>query len=98
MILYNTDVRSSDYDNLKDLFRPGHADYTYCKKYGIRDHRGSGRASARETAARVAAGAVAMQLLSSNGISIIGYLISIGKIKSVKRDLSIIETNKVRCP
>ena len=98
MILYNTDVRSSDYDNLKNLFRPGHADYTYCKKYGIRDHRGSGRASARETAARVAAGAVAMQLLSHNGISITGYLISIGKIKSTDRDLSIIEKNKVRCP
>jgi len=98
MILYNTDVRSSDYDNLKDLFRPGHADYTYCKKYGIRDHRGSGRASARETAARVAAGAVAMQLLANKGISITGYLISIGKIKSKKRNLSIIENNKVRCP
>ena len=98
MILYNTDVRSADYDNLKNLFRPGHADYTYLEKYGIRDHRGSARASARETAARVAAGAVALKLLAENKISITGYIISIGPIKSKKRNLSIIENNKVRCP
>ncbi|MDX9702597.1 MAG: chorismate synthase [Candidatus Auribacterota bacterium] len=98
MILYNIDMRSTDYDNLKNLFRPGHADYTYFKKYGIRDHRGSGRASARETAARVAAGAIALKLLAYYNIKITGYLISIGTIKAVEREISIIEQNKVRCP
>lgn len=98
MVIYNKDVRSQDYDNLKNLFRPGHADYTYFKKYGIRDYRGSGRASARETAARVAVGAIATKFLELNNISIVGYLIAAGKIKAHKRDLSVIDSNKVRCP
>ncbi len=98
MIIYNKDVRSKDYSNLKDLFRPGHADYTYYKKYGFRDHRGSGRSSARETAARVAAGAVAMKFLEENNISITGYIISVGNIQADKRDLDAIYKNKVRCP
>ncbi len=72
-IIENTDARSSDYDDLRDVFRPNHADYTYSAKYGIRDHRGGGRASARETAARVVAGALAMQVLSSKGIFIKAY-------------------------
>ncbi|MEW6534823.1 MAG: chorismate synthase [Candidatus Auribacterota bacterium] len=98
MVIYNTDVRSQDYNNLKDLFRPGHADYTYYKKYGFRDYRGSGRASARETAARVAGGAIAIKFLEMNNITINAYLISVGKIKAQKRDLSVIDQNKVRCP
>ena len=71
----NTDARPEDYDALKNVFRPGHADYTYQVKYGIRDHRGGGRASARETAARVVAGAIAMQLLEQKGIRISASLI-----------------------
>jgi len=98
MVIYNKDMRSGDYDNLKDLFRPGHADYTYYKKYGIRDHRGSGRSSARETAARVAGGAVAMKLLENFNISITGYICSIGKIKIKAKDLSEITKNKIFCP
>ena len=98
MVLYNIDMRSHDYDNLKDLFRPGHADYTYFKKYGIRDHRGSGRASARETAGRVAAGAIAIKLLAQYNITITAYLISVGSIKATERNLSVIDENKVRCP
>ena len=77
MVIENTDARSKDYDDIKDLFRPGHADYTYQQKYGIRDHRGSGRASARETACRVAAGAIARKVLG-RGIEIRGALIQIG--------------------
>src|SRR5437763_855230 len=77
LMIDNVDQRSKDYRNIADRFRPGHADYTYWKKYGIRDHRGGGRASARETASRVAAGAVARKVLGS-GISIRGALVQIG--------------------
>jgi len=70
MMLWNYDMQPSAYDSIQNLFRPGHADYTYLKKYGIRDHRGSGRASGRETSARVAAGAVAKKILSRRGILI----------------------------
>ncbi len=70
MVIYNRDVRSEDYEALREVFRPGHADYTYLKKYGIRDHRGGGRSSGRETVARVAAGALAMKLLLSRGIRV----------------------------
>ncbi|MEE2745881.1 MAG: chorismate synthase [Pseudomonadota bacterium] len=84
LLIKNTDARSKDYDELKDLYRPGHADYTYHKKYGNRDYRGSGRASARETACRVAAGAVARKVLGSD-IIIRGALIQIGPIE-VNRD------------
>ncbi|RKX84053.1 MAG: chorismate synthase, partial [Spirochaetes bacterium] len=75
MVLYNEDQISSDYNSIKDLFRPGHADFSYLKKYRIRDHRGSGRASGRETSARVAAGAVALKILNSKGIKITAYTI-----------------------
>lgn len=79
-IIRNADTRSGDYDKLANSFRPNHADYTYWKKYGIRDHRGGGRASARETAARVAAGALAMQLLSRYGIEAKAFLTAVGSI------------------
>jgi chorismate synthase len=74
MLIRNIDVRSSDYDELKNLYRPGHADYTYQMKYGIRDHRGGGRSSGRETAARVAAGAVALLILKEAGITVSGNI------------------------
>src|SRR5499427_9736601 len=77
MVIENEDQRSKDYSDIKDLFRPGHADYTYWKKYGIRDHRGGGRASARETASRVAAGAVARKILGPD-VAIRGALVQIG--------------------
>ena len=82
LVIFNEDMRSRDYDTLKDVFRPGHADFSYFKKFGIRDHRGGGRASARETAARVAAGAVAKKWLAENfGIQIHGYLHALGNIQ-----------------
>ena len=77
MIIANQDARSKDYDEIKDSFRPGHADYTYKEKYGVRDHRGSGRASARETALRVAAGAIARKILG-DGVSVRGAVVQIG--------------------
>ncbi|MDD3739272.1 MAG: chorismate synthase [Lentimicrobiaceae bacterium] len=79
-IINNTDARSSDYDDIKDVFRPSHADYTYYKKYGIRDYRGGGRASARETAVRVVAGAIAKQILNKKNINITAWTSSIGNI------------------
>lgn len=72
LLIRNRDVRSGDYDALREVFRPGHADYTYLQKYGLRDHRGGGRSSGRETAARVAAGAVAAKFLTTHGISVTG--------------------------
>jgi chorismate synthase len=72
LLIRNRDVRSGDYDALRDVFRPGHADYTYLRKYGLRDHRGGGRSSGRETAARVAAGAVAVAVLKTHGIAVAG--------------------------
>jgi chorismate synthase len=94
--LYNADQRSKDYDNIKSLFRPGHADYTYLKKYGIRDHRGSGRASGRETAARVAAGAIAKQLMNQKGIETIAYTLEAAGIQCTRYDKDAIEKNIVR--
>jgi chorismate synthase len=84
LVVENEDARSKDYDDIKNTFRPGHADYTYFKKYGIRDHRGGGRSSARETAMRVAAGAIARKILG-NGVTIRGALVKIGDI-AVNRD------------
>jgi len=84
LVVENEDARSKDYDDIKKTFRPGHADYTYFKKYGIRDHRGGGRSSARETAMRVAAGAIARKILG-NGVTIRGALVKIGDI-AVNRD------------
>ncbi len=80
LLIENTDQRSKDYSNIKDSFRPAHADYTYHHKYGIRDYRGGGRSSARETAMRVAAGAIAKKVLAAEGIQIRGYLSQLGPI------------------
>ncbi len=96
MVLYNTDQQSEAYEPIKELFRPGHGDYTYQKKYGIRDWRGSGRASGRETAARVAAGAVAKKILRLWGIEIHAYTIRAAGIACSRRDMSVIEKNPVR--
>ncbi len=96
MIIYSRDAKSKNYDAIKDLFRPGHADYTYLKKYGIRDHRGGGRSSARETAARVAAGAVARQLLARRGVSIVAYATRAGGVACETVDLDEIERNPMR--
>ena len=84
----NSNARPGDYEPIKDLFRPGHADYTYLKKYGIRDYRGSGRASARETAGRVAAGAMARQLLASRGVRIVAYTLRAGGHRRARRSIS----------
>lgn len=98
MLVYNRDQRSNDYDSIKDLFRPGHADYTYFKKYGIRDYRGGGRASSRETIGRVCGGAIAKKILKKENITITGYVKQIGNIKAEKYDFDAIEKNPVRCP
>lgn len=96
MILYNQDTRPGDYEAIARLFRPGHADYTYHKKYRIRDYRGSGRASGRETAARVAAGAVAKKILAQRGISIIAYTLRAAGIQCRTFDPGVIEKNPMR--
>lgn len=93
LLIENTDQRSKDYSDIKDLFRPGHADYTYHQKYGIRDYRGGGRSSARETAMRVAAGAIAKKVLAKYGVSIYAHLTQLGPIKAEVFDKSVIETN-----
>lgn len=98
LVIYNKDAHSKSYDHLKDVFRPGHGDMTYQAKYGIRDHRGGGRASARETAARVAAGAVAGQLLRAYNMEVTGYTVALGGIRAVKRDLAVIGDNRFFCP
>jgi chorismate synthase len=86
MVIYNTDQHSKDYSNVKDLFRPGHADFTYFHKYGIRDYRGGGRSSARETAARVAAGAIAKLMLTQLGVEIESGICEIDGIKAESFD------------
>lgn len=102
LMVRNADKRSEDYDHLKDVFRPSHADYTYAAKYGRRDHRGGGRASARETVARVMAGAIARQLLAAQGIQIQAYVQQVGNIAlhtpHPQLDLTQTEQNMVRCP
>lgn len=99
-LIENTDQKSRDYSHIKDVYRPSHADYTYDKKYGIRDYRGGGRSSARETACRVVAGAIAKQLLQH--IKITAYVSSVGEMELKKSysevDFSEIEKNPVRCP
>ena len=101
-IVRNMDFNSSDYEHLKNVYRPSHADYTYDQKYGIRDHRGGGRASARETVARVIGGSLAKQLLAADNILISAFVSQIGLIHLNKTyselDLSKIENSKVRCP
>lgn len=101
LFIANEDARSKDYSHLADTYRPSHADYTYEKKYGLRDHRGGGRSSARETAARVAAGTVAKMLLQTAGIQVHAYVSRVGDIEAphyTQLDLSKTETNIVRCP
>jgi len=98
LAIYNKDAHSKSYDHLKDIFRPGHGDITYLKKYGIRDHRGGGRASARETAARVAAGAVARLLLARHEITVTAYTVALGGISVTSRDLAAIDQNRLFCP
>jgi chorismate synthase len=97
MVIYNEDQKSGHYDALKDLFRPGHADFTYYRKYGVRDHRGGGRSSARETAARVACGAVAKQILAERGVRVVAHTVAIAGIQAASCDYDVIETNPVRC-
>lgn len=97
----NEDQVSKDYEHLKDIFRPSHADFTYQEKYGIRDHRGGGRASARETACRVVAGAIAQQILNHYNVKITAFVQQVGNIALLdndKIDFSEIEKNNVRCP
>jgi chorismate synthase len=102
LTLVNEDARSKDYSHLKDTFRPSHADFTYQQKYGHRDYRGGGRSSARETAARVAAGAIAQQLLLQHGVSVTAWVSQVGNVLLEKNypelDLSTIDANEVRCP
>lgn len=101
-LVYNRNQNSQDYEHLKDLYRPSHADYTWEKKYGIRDYRGGGRASAREHVARVVAGAIAKQILARYGISVKAYTSQIGSVvlptSYQALDLGLVESNVVRCP
>ena len=99
LIIHNTDQKSKDYTNIKDRFRPGHADYTYQQKYGIRDYRGGGRSSARETAMRVAAGGIARKYLQLKcGIEIHGYLAQLGPLELELKDWSAVEQNPFFSP
>lgn len=102
MLVWNGDQRSKDYSHIADQFRPSHADYTYFEKYGIRDYRGGGRSSARETVARVAAGALAKLILNQLGVKIQAYVSQVGPLKLTKEladlDLNETENNAVRCP
>ncbi|GAB3827749.1 chorismate synthase [Pontibacter rugosus] len=102
LVVNNKDQHSHDYSHVEHAFRPSHADYTYTAKYGLRDFRGGGRSSARETVARVAAGALAAKLLQHYGITVQSYVSQVGTIKLRKHysklDLSQIDSNKVRCP
>jgi len=98
LLIENQDQRSKDYGDIKDKFRPGHADYTYQQKYGIRDYRGGGRSSARETAMRVAAGAIARKFLREKlGVEIHGYVAQLGPIELAATDLSIVDDNPFFC-
>jgi chorismate synthase len=103
ILFRNSDQRSGDYDNLRDKYRPGHADFTFDARFGRRDHRGGGRSSARETICRVAAGAVAKKLLARQGISVLGYVKQIGNLVAAIEDpasvtLEQVESTPVRCP
>ena len=98
LLIENQDQKSKDYSNIKDTYRPAHADFTYDKKYGLRDYRGGGRSSARETAMRVAAGAIAKKFLAENaGVQILGYLAGVGDLVLAEKDLSAIPTNDFFC-
>lgn len=102
MVIWNEDQRSKDYSHIADQYRPSHADFTYQTKYGIRDYRGGGRSSARETAARVAAGALAKSVLKELGVTVQAYVSQVGKLKLTQDykelDLSLTDSNAVRCP
>lgn len=99
LLIHNMDQRSKDYSNIMDRFRPGHADYTYQQKYGFRDYRGGGRSSARETAMRVAAGAIAKKYLQTRyGIAVRGYLAQLGPIRLERFDWDEVERNPFFCP
>ena len=98
LLIENTDQRSKDYSNIKDIYRPAHADYTYNQKYGFRDYRGGGRSSARETSMRVAAGAIAKKYLASLGIEIRGYLEQMGDIRVESFNWDEVNNNPFFCP
>jgi len=100
LLIRNTDQRSKDYSDIKDKFRPGHADFTYFEKYGLRDYRGGGRSSARETAMRVAGGAIAKKMLSESGILVLGWVDQIGPVKAdaAHFDAAEIQNNAFFCP
>jgi chorismate synthase len=103
ILFRNTDQRSHDYSDIKDKYRPGHADYTFDAKYGFRDYRGGGRSSARETVCRVAAGAIARKLLALQGIKVLGYVKQVGSVVAAIADpttvtLDQVEATPVRCP
>jgi chorismate synthase len=103
ILFHNTDQRSADYSEIKEKYRPGHADFTFDAKYGIRDYRGGGRSSARETVCRVAAAAIAKKLLAREGIRIIGYVKQVGEVQAAVPEptsvtLEQVEANAVRCP
>ncbi len=103
ILFRNTDQRSGDYGDIKDKYRPGHADFTFDAKYGVRDYRGGGRSSARETICRVAAGAVAKKLLATRGVRVLGYVTQVGDVCCATADptavtLEQVEATPVRCP
>ncbi len=98
LVVWNKDAHSKSYDHLKDIFRPGHGDITYLAKYGIRDHRGGGRASARETVGRVAAGAVARKLIAAAGMTVEAFTIALGGVEAARRDAAAAAENRFRCP
>ena len=98
MLVMNVDAISKSYEDIKDIYRPGHADFTYDKRYGFRDYRGGGRSSNRETVGRVAAAAIAKKILNNEGIQTTGYVKQVGNIKAEKINYKQIEKNPVRCP
>lgn len=98
LLIRNRDAAGSAYEKLRDVFRPGHGDYTYFKKYGIRDHRGGGRASGRETAARVAAGAIAKKVLDRAGIRVFAFTLELGGVAVQKMDFAEMESTRLGCP
>lgn len=100
LLIRNSDQRSRDYSDIREKFRPGHADFTYFEKYGLRDYRGGGRSSARETALRVAAGAIARKMLSEFGVSVLGWVDQIGPVKADAANFEAAEigNNPFFCP
>jgi len=98
ILIRNIDAKSSSYDTLRDVFRPGHGDFTYWMKYGIRDHRGGGRASGRETAARVAAGAIAKKIIAREGMAVSAFTVELGGIRARNISLENAAKNRLCCP